>query len=73
MTTFLLVSCSNKSSTSIVVVHGQGQKTITKTRNKDISQVSLPFRFINYVGNKYILVCAKNALIGCPEVVRQGF
>ena len=40
MATFLLASCSNKSSTSIVVVHGQGGKTITKTSDKDISQVS---------------------------------
>ena len=37
MATFLLVSCSNKSSTSIVVVHGQGRKTITKIFNKEIS------------------------------------
>ena len=31
MATFLLVSCSNKSSTSIVVVHGQGRKNDNKS------------------------------------------
>ena len=34
METFLLGSCSNKSSKSIVVLRGQGQETITKHRIK---------------------------------------
>ena len=37
METFLLVS---KSSTSIVAVHDQDRQTITKTLNKEISQIS---------------------------------
>ena len=40
---FVLVSCSNtKPSTSNVIAHGQGRKTITETSNKDsdISQFS---------------------------------
>ena len=33
-------SLLGRSSRSIVVVQGQGRKTLTKTSNKDISQVS---------------------------------
>ena len=40
MATFLLVSCSNKNSTTIEVVHSQGRKKLKKTSNKEISQVS---------------------------------
>ena len=49
MAPFLLVSCSNKSETSIAVsVNGQGRKN----NNNNIEQrhflVSQPLRFINY-------------------------
>ena len=71
--TFLLLSFSERSKQLLHFVQGQGQKNRTKTYNKELWRVSLPFPSINYGLTFSKLSLFRNALLQCEIHILAKF